>query len=111
MCNVLPRFRHKTSTAEEARNARLKDRPSSCRRPLPIIISTKADLSITSSAGRATTKCADEGLNGSSILQAASAVGRLADRKLATELRAMRLGLTVLVPGGERCPLRSDERR
>ena len=26
-------------------------------------------------------------------------------------LRAMRLGLAVLVPGGERCPLRSDERR
>jgi hypothetical protein len=41
-----------------------------------------------------------KGPNGSSILQAASAVGRLADRKLATELRAMRLGLAVLVPRG-----------
>ena len=36
---VLPRFRHRTSTAG--------DRPSPCRRPLPILISTKTGLYIT----------------------------------------------------------------
>src|SRR5262249_25566100 len=40
---VLPRFRHKTSTAEKA----MQDRPSPYRRPLRILISRKAGLYIT----------------------------------------------------------------
>jgi hypothetical protein len=35
---VLPGFRHRTSTAENSR----RERPLPCRRPLPILISTKA---------------------------------------------------------------------
>ena len=49
---VLPWFRHRTSTAEDSR----RDRPSPCRRPLPILISTKAGLYITGGADGAVSR-------------------------------------------------------